>query len=254
MTIDKINFNTFYIDSNAANMFTNPMFASSSTPMFDFTQFMPGTYMAMDNFMPTYPNFGTFPSFSSMGGFNFNFNFEMPKIDMSMLMDMYNATMKNLQNQYSNFQKMFNLNLTSNMNWNTTPTASLKDVNYDAETAKKLAQNAKANAGAKSQKRCAEFVSDAIEASGISVTRGHAFQMENNLRNNSAFKEVTVSQDELASLPAGCILVYPKGSAGYSSEYGHIEITLGNGETASDFLNTNPKYSGNMKVFVPVTA
>lgn len=252
MTIDKINFNTSYIDSNAANMFTNPMFASSSTPMFDFTQFMPGTYMAMDNFMHSYPNFGTFPSFSSMGGFNFNF--EMPQIDMSMLMDMYNATIKNLQNQYSNLQKMFNLNLTSNINWNTTPTASLKDVNYDAETAKKLAQNAKAHAGAKSQKRCAEFVSDAIEASGISVTRGHAFQMENNLRNNSAFKEVTVSQDELASLPAGCILVYPKGSAGYSSEYGHIEITLGNGETASDFLNTNPKYSGNMKVFVPVTA
>lgn len=225
------------------NLYSDPMLTSSySMPTFDFSQYMPGTFNAMDSFIPSY---STYPS---MGAFNFNF--EMPKFDMSMLMDMYNATMQNYKNQLSQIQEMFNLNF----NWNTTPTASLKDVNYDSNSAKKLAQNAKSKAGAHSQKRCAEFVSNAIEASGIPVTRGHAYQMENNLRNNSHFKEVKVSKDELANLPAGCILVYPRGSAGYSSQYGHVEITLGNGKTASDFINNNPKYASNMKVFVPVTA
>ena len=242
MTLDKINLNTSYLDTGMMNMFSDPMLATSSLPMFDFSQYMPGSFGAMDSFIPSY---STYPA---MGAFNFNF--EMPKFDMSMLMDMYNATMQNYKNQFSQLQEMFNLNF----NWNTTPTASLKDVNYDANSAKKLAQNAKANAESSSQGECAKYVSDAIEASGIPVTRGHAYQMEANLRNNSHFKEVKVSQDELASLPAGCILVYPKGSAGYSSQYGHIEITLGNGKAASDFVNSNPKYANNMKVFVPVTA
>ena len=238
MTIDGIKLNgATYLDTGINNMFTDTMLMPT-TPLFDFSSYMPGTYMAMDSFFPTMPSY---PSF----------NFEMPQIDFGMLIDMYNTTIQNCKNQFNQFQQMF---FNSNFNWNTTPTASLSDVNYDANAAKKLAQNATSHAGARSQKRCAEFVSDAIEASGISITRGHAYQMENNLRNNPNFKEVKVSQNELASLPAGCILVYPRGSAGYSSQYGHIEITLGDGKAASDFVNTNPKYSSDMKVFVPVSA
>ena len=246
MTLDNVNFNTSYLDTGMMNMFSNPMLTTSSMPVFDFSQYMPGSFNAMDSFGLAYG------SYSDLGysNFNFNFNFEMPKFDMNMLMDMYNATMQGYKAQMNKLQEMLNLNFS----WNTTPTASLKDVNYNAEAAKKLAQNAKSHAGASSQKRCAKFVSDAIEASGIQVTRGHAYQMENNLRNNPNFKEVKVSQSELTSLPAGCILVYPKGAAGYSSKYGHIEITLGNGKAASDFINNNPKYASNMKVFVPVTA
>ena len=175
----------------------------------------------------------------------------MPKFDMGMLMDLYNMSIQGYKDQLSKFSDMFK---NMNFNWNTTPTASLQDVNYDANAAKKLAQNARNNAESSPRKKCAKYVSDAIEASGIPVKRGHAFQMEDNLRKNPHFKEITISQDELASLPAGCILVYPRGCAGYSSQYGHIEITLGNGQAASDFVNTNPKYASNMKVFVPVTA
>ncbi len=243
MTLDKITFNPSYLETSMMNMFSDPMLTSSSTPMFDFTQFMPGTYAGMDSFIPSY---STYPSTGA-----FNFNFEMPKFDMGMLMDLYNMSIQGYKDQLSKFSDMFK---NMNFNWNTTPTASLQDVNYDANAAKKLAQNARNNAESSPRKKCAKYVSDAIEASGIPVKRGHAFQMEDNLRKNPHFKEITISQDELASLPAGCILVYPRGCAGYSSQYGHIEITLGNGQAASDFVNTNPKYASNMKVFVPVTA
>ena len=93
------------------NMFSDPMLTSSSTPMFDFTQFMPGTYAGMDSFIPSY---STYPS---MGAFNFNF--EMPKFDMGMLMDLYNATIQSYKTQMENFLSSFNLGgtteLTSNL-------------------------------------------------------------------------------------------------------------------------------------------
>ena len=256
MTIDKIQLNSSYLDPTAMNMFVDPTmsysmqnlfsncdFMPSSAQMFDFTQFMPGNYSGMDTFIPSY---STYPVNGA-----FNFNFEMPKFDMGTLMDLYNASIQSYKTQMDNFSKML-----SNIgaNWNTTPTESLQDVNYDANLAKKMAQNAANNAESSSQHECAKYVSDAIEDSGVSVTRGHAYQMIDNLRNNSHFKEISITKDELKNLPAGCVLVYPKGSAGYSSEYGHIEITLGNGKAASDFINDNPKYASNMKVFAPVMA
>ena len=239
MTLDKINFmNLSYLNAGG-NMFTDPLL-TQTTPLFDFNTLGFSPYMSMDTFVPTYPTLQ-----------NFNFNFEMPKFDMSMLMDMYNATIKNYQNQMSQFQDLLK---NTSFVYNTKPTESLQDVNFNQDKAKEMAQNARVHAKSKSSGNCALYVSNAIEESGIPVTRGHAFQMENNLRNNENFKEISISKDEFAKLPAGCILVYPKGVAGYSSDFGHIEITLGNGETASDFLNKNPKYSENMKVFVPVTA
>ena len=79
--------------------------------MFDFTQFMPETYAGMDSFIPSY---STYPS---MGAFNFNF--EMPKFDMGMLMDLYNATIQSYKTQMENFLSSFNLGgtteLTSNL-------------------------------------------------------------------------------------------------------------------------------------------
>ena len=243
MTLDKIDFNTSYFNTGMTNMFSNPMLTYSTTPMFDFTNFMPSAYTGMDTFMPSYQSFSPFGSF--------NFNFEMPQFDMSMLMDMYNATLQNMDAQ---FNKLKGFLQNSAVNWNTTPTASLEEVNYDKATAVKLAKNVKAHAHTSSTGHCARYVSNAIEASGIPVTRGHAFEMAGNLKNNEHFQEIKITKDELADLPAGCVLVYPKGSAGYSSQYGHIEITLGNGKAASDFVNNNIKYSSNMKVFVPVTA
>lgn len=111
MTLDKITFNPSYLETSMMNMFSDPMLTSSSTPMFDFTQFMPGTYAGMDSFIPSY---STYPS---MGAFNFNF--EMPKFDMGMLMDLYNATIQSYKTQMENFLSSFNLGgtteLTSNL-------------------------------------------------------------------------------------------------------------------------------------------
>ena len=111
MTLDKITFNPSYLETSMMNMFSDPMLTSSSTPMFDFTQFMPGTYAGMDSFIPSY---STYPS---MGAFNFNF--EMPKFDMGMLMDLYKATIQSYKTQMENFLSSFNLGgtteLTSNL-------------------------------------------------------------------------------------------------------------------------------------------
>ena len=111
MTLDKITFNPSYLETSMMNMFSDPVLTSSSTQMFDFTQFMPETYAGMDSFIPSY---STYPS---MGAFNFNF--EMPKFDMGMLMDLYNATIQSYKTQMENFLSSFNLGgtteLTSNL-------------------------------------------------------------------------------------------------------------------------------------------
>ena len=111
MTLDKITFNPSYLETSMMNMFSDPVLTSSSTQMFDFTQFMPETYAGMDSFIHSY---STYPS---MGAFNFNF--EMPKFDMGMLMDLYNATIQSYKTQMENFLSSFNLvgttELTSNL-------------------------------------------------------------------------------------------------------------------------------------------
>ena len=111
MTLDKITFNPSYLETSMMNMFPDPVLTSSSTQMFDFTQFMPETYAGMDSFIPSY---STYPSTGA-----FNFNFEMPKFDMGMLMDLYNATIQSYKTQMENFLSSFNLGgtteLTSNL-------------------------------------------------------------------------------------------------------------------------------------------
>ena len=111
MTLDKITFNPSYLETSMMNMFSDPMLTSSSTPMFDFTQFLPETYAGMDSFIPSY---STYPSTGA-----FNINFEMPKLDMGMLMDLYNATIQSYKTQMENFLSSFNLGgtteLTSNL-------------------------------------------------------------------------------------------------------------------------------------------
>ena len=71
------------------------------------------------------------------------------------------------------------------------------------------------------------------------------------LRKNSNFKELSPSSVDVKKLPAGCILVYGRGVSGYSKEYGHIEITTGDGRAVSDgitkHLRNNPT-----AVFMPI--
>ena len=85
-----------------------------------------------------------------------------------------------------------------------------------------------------------------------SYEQGHGYQVAGILKNNKNFKEINVAPNDLNKLPAGCVIVYNKGAAGYSSQYGHVEITLGNGNAASDFVNHNIRPSEDVTVFIPV--
>ncbi len=263
MTLDRINsFNLSYFTDNISPELNN--ISSTDLPMFYDNNISGNSFnQNFDIFASGINGFTTQnPSFN----FGFNSNFTMPNLNIDFSQFNMNNIYGNNPNLaagidelYSNFtnslDEMYKKQLeqfSSLFSRFGNKTANLNNVTYNQQKAQQIASNVLANAGSHSQKRCAEFVSNALENAGLHFTRGHAYQMENNLRNSKDFKEVSITQDQLASLPAGCILVYPQGAAGYSSEYGHIEITLGDGRTASDFVNSNPKYSNQMKVFVPV--
>lgn len=139
-------------------------------------------------------------------------------------------------------------------NFNTkTNLPQFNDINYNSEKGKTLAVKVSQNAGSKSQKLCARYAKRAIAESGLGqYESGHAYECKDILKRNPNFKEITVSGSELSKLPAGCIIVYDRGDAGYSPKYGHIEITLGDGRAASDFINNRIKPSDKAHVFVPV--
>mgnify|MGYP003290276891 CR=1 FL=1 len=82
---------------------------------------------------------------------------------------------------------------------------------------------------------CAKYVKSAIEESGLGdYENGNACDMPEILRKNKKFKEISPDGVDLKALPAGCVLCYNKGSQGYSSEYGHVEISQGDGTATSD--------------------
>ena len=133
--------------------------------------------------------------------------------------------------------------------------SELNKLGYSAKKGQKLAQDAAAHATKKSTGWCAKYVRQTIERCGFdNGESGNAYEWGDLLSRNSNFKEVKVSGKDLKKLPAGCIIVYPRGDAGYSSQYGHIEISLGNGKAASDFVNKKIKASDNARVFIPIDA
>lgn len=143
----------------------------------------------------------------------------------------------------------------NNTNYNTkTNLPQFKDINYDKEKGNLLAQ--KVVSGIPSYRGtplCAKYTKLAIQNAGLGeYIQGHAYACADILRGNPNFKEIKVSGNQLSKLPAGCIIVYDKGAADYSKDYGHIEITLGDGRAASDFINNNIKVSDNIHVFAPV--
>lgn len=124
---------------------------------------------------------------------------------------------------------------------------------YNPDKGLKLAESTAANAHNRSTGYCARYVKTALSNTGLSpYYNGHAYQLADNLENNKNFKEVNVAPQDLAKLPAGCVIVYAKGAGNASKLYGHTEVTLGNGKAASDFIRNNIKQSNNVRVFVPV--
>ena len=126
----------------------------------------------------------------------------------------------------------------------------LKSIGYDSTKGDRLAKIAKKNASGFSG-NCATYVKRDIAAAGLGKYEyGHAFQCDDILRKNPNFKEISTVGLDLKTLPAGCVLVYERGVAGYSNKYGHIEITDGKGNAYSDGKTRN--IGPGAKVFIPV--
>ena len=99
---------------------------------------------------------------------------------------------------------------------------------------------------------CAAYVKEDIREAGLgSYASGHAYKMSEILRNNKNFKEISPDDVDVSELPAGCVLVYDKGVAGYSKKYGHTEITTGDGRAVSDGITKN-LYKKPSSIFIPV--
>jgi len=98
------------------------------------------------------------------------------------------------------------------------------------------------------------YVKASIRDAGLgSYKNGHAYQMTGILRSNPNFKEISPSSVNVKDLPSGCILVYNRGAQDYSAEYGHTEITTGDGRAVSDGITDN-LYKEPSAIFVPVSS
>lgn len=143
----------------------------------------------------------------------------------------------------------YNSNRTYNINTNTN-LPQLRDIGYNPEKGTKLVHAALSNATGFSG-FCAKYVRFALEESGLSNgMKADAAEYDTVLDNNPNFKQISTQGLDLRSLPAGCILVYERGQSGYSSKYGHVEITIGNGQAVSDGITNNIRPGA--KVYVPV--
>lgn len=121
---------------------------------------------------------------------------------------------------------------------------------YNAEKGLKLAKDAARHVTGFIGK-CARYVKNAISRCGLGAyTSGHGYQMVDTLRNNKNFKQISPDGVDLKKLPAGCILVYGRGVSGYSSTYGHAEITTGTGKAVSDGVTNNLRKP--TAIFIPV--
>lgn len=121
---------------------------------------------------------------------------------------------------------------------------------YNASKGKKLAKTALNNSVGWSG-YCAKYVKTAIEDVGLGqYESGHAYQMTDILEDNPNFKKVSTQNIKVDDLPTGCVLVYDKGVQGYSKDYGHVEITTGDGRGVSDGITHNLRKPS--AVFIPV--
>lgn len=162
---------------------------------------------------------------------------------------------KSYTNPYKSFGNYFirdtkSIRLSGNK-VNNKPSLDLKNVGYNPSKGQKLANIAKQNATG-FKKLCATYVKKDIEQAGLGKYEyGHAYQCDDILDRNPNFKEISTKGLDLTALPAGCVLVYDRGVARYSKQYGHIEITDGNGNAFSDGKTKHIKPGA--KVYVPVS-
>jgi hypothetical protein len=99
---------------------------------------------------------------------------------------------------------------------------------------------------------CYRGVKSAVaRATGVQLTGGSAYQAADQLARSDRFREVSVSPDQLRSLPPGAVVVWGRTDR---SPHGHISVALGNGQEASDHIQTQMtslRGAQNYRVFVP---
>ena len=207
MTIQWILPTSFYNGTFAKNYtaYSNPFSAGSYIPTFNYLANMPKLNFIQ---LPKLPIFNySYPTFTS-------------------------ATRRNYSvGTYSNRGVSVGNN-TQNMSlW--------KRLGYCASAGLKLARQA-VNSVVGFIGKCARYVKNAIAKVGMGkYESGNACDMVSIMRRNKKFKEISPNGVNLKTLPAGCVLVYGRGVAGYSSQYGHTEITTGKGTAVSDGVTRN---------------
>jgi len=220
------NASTRTYENNCVRDYSNPF---GMCPTFSFTPVVP---------FPVLPNFNfTLPKF----------NFTFPKFDFSK--KPVTSKAKNSAKSYSSCRSASAAPIAPRQ------TTSLKEVAkiYNEEKGVKLAQEAVEGLRTAEEGYCARAVKNAVQDAGLGrYESGHAYQCADIFSRNPNFKEVKVKGSELSKLPAGCILAYNKGDAGYSPLYGHVEIKGQGNQAISFFTNNNIKQSDNVRVFVPV--
>ena len=142
----------------------------------------------------------------------------------------------------------------SNLKPSTTTTLADVAKIYNPQKGAKLAQATINGLQSSQTGYCARAVKTGIVNAGLGhYQSGDAKDLPAILgQNRNNFREVSVAGKDLAKLPAGCILCYAPGDSGYNPKYGHTEITDGNGNAISFYVNNNIKPSDKVRVFVPV--
>ena len=134
---------------------------------------------------------------------------------------------------------------------------------YSSTRANKLANEALREDGHPAGGWCAREVSNSVEWSGIipnGVTwyRNNAIDISEYMAANTGyddkvgFRQVNVGVN---SIPKGSIIGWRRGQCGYSSKYGHIEISVDStsSRACSDFCGSIKKTCGTPYVFMPTT-
>ncbi len=136
---------------------------------------------------------------------------------------------------------------------NINDSACWRKLGYNAQSGQRLASYALSHAVGFNNS-CARYVKNAIANTGLgNYEYGHAYDMIRIMRRNRNFIEISPSSVNVKNLPPGCILVYDRGVGGYSSTYGHTEITTGDGRAVSDGITRN-LYKRPTAIFMPVAA
>lgn len=181
----------------------------------------------------------------------------MPSSDFdpdNLLMQMFDDEMLSMFDAYNSgimSKELEGQIFTSKYNTNTN-LAALNKV-YNPDLANKLANIAAYNAKKTNTIGfCSKIATNSLCDAGLTTSQikcPAACQVAEKLSKHQNFKAVSVAKDDLKNLPAGCVIVWQP-NAGHP--YGHIAVTLGDGNEASDHIQKLCVRDTMFSVYVPV--